>query len=76
VFRDVYFPEDFYTQQSLRFRISEIIREKVFIMGKEEIPHSSFVQVESMEDTKKIFKIAAYIYVETESQKYILIGKR
>lgn len=75
-YREAYFPEDFYTQQSLRFRISEIIREKVFIMGKEEIPHSSFVQVESMEDTKKIFKIAAYIYVETESQKYILIWKR
>ena len=74
------FPEDFYTKQSLYFRISEIIREKVFIHTKEELPHSVFIAVEEVEesttkDGKELLKIVAYVYTETESQKYIVIGK-
>ncbi|USN57879.1 MAG: hypothetical protein H6767_06015 [Candidatus Peribacteria bacterium] len=37
------FPEDVYTKQDMRFRISEIIREQVFLQTHEELPHSSFV---------------------------------
>ena len=69
------FPTDFYTKQDIYFRISEIIREKVFLNTKEELPHSIFVGVEEIEDTQSLLKIVAYIYAETDSQKYILIWK-
>lgn len=69
------FPDDFYTKQNLRFRISEIIREKIFYHTKQELPHSIYVWIEEIEDTPKLYKIAAYAYTESESQKYILIGK-
>ena len=69
------FPEDYYTKQNLYFRISEIVREKLFEELKEELPHSVFVAVEEIEDTDKLKKISAYIYAETDSQKYIIIGK-
>jgi GTP-binding protein Era len=70
-----FFPDDFYTKQSMNFRISEIIREKVFENTREEIPHSTFIWVDEIEDNKKILKIVAYIYAESDSQKYVLIGK-
>ncbi len=70
------FSEDYYTKQDIYFRISEIIREKLFEELKEELPHSIFVAVEEIEDTDKwLKKISAYVYTETESQKYIVIGK-
>lgn len=69
------FPEDFYTKQDIYFRISEIIREKVFLNTKEELPHSVYVWVEELEDKEDILRINAYIYAESDSQKYILIGK-
>jgi len=70
------FPEDYYTKQDIYFRVSEIIREKLFENLKEELPHSVFVAVEEIQDDEKWMKrISAYIYTETESQKYIVIGK-
>jgi len=69
------YEEDYYTAQDMNFRISEIIREKVFTNTKEELPHSTFIWVEEIEDKPKILKIVAYIYTETESQKYIVIWK-
>ncbi len=80
------FPEDIYTKQSLSFRIAEIIREKLFTQLKQELPHSVFVSVEEIDETvtqskntqkagKDMIKISAYIYTETDSQKYIIIGK-
>lgn len=62
------------------FRISEIIREKVFTNTKEEIPHSIFISVDEIEenktnDWKELLKIVAYINAESDSQKYILIWK-
>lgn len=70
------FPEEYYTQQPLRFRIAEIIREKLFEKLKDELPHSIFVTVEEIEDTKNgLRRISAYVYSETESQKYIIIWK-
>jgi len=72
----ILFPEDYYTKQDIYFRISEIIREKLFENLKEELPHSVFVAVEEIEDDEKGMKrISAYIYTETDSQKYIVIGK-
>jgi len=72
----ILFPEDYYTKQDIYFRVSEIIREKLFENLKEELPHSVFVAVEEIEDDAKGMKrISAYIYTETDSQKYIVIGK-
>lgn len=70
------YPDDMYTQQKLFFRVSEIIREKAFFYVKEELPHSIFVQVEDIHEDSKLYKISSYIYVETDSQKYIVIGKQ
>lgn len=72
----ILFPEDIYTKQDIYFRISEIIREKVFLNTKEELPHSIYVWVEEINDTEEILKIVAYIYCETDSQKYIIIWKQ
>ncbi len=74
------FPENIYTKQDMFFRISEIIREKVFTNTKEEIPHSIFISVDEIEegktnDWKELLKIVAYINAESDSQKYILIWK-
>ena len=75
------FPEDFYTKQDMFFRVSEIIREKVFTNTKEEIPHSIFISVEEIEtekrkDWQELLKVVAYINAESDSQKYILIGSK
>lgn len=67
--------EDYYTSQDMFFRISEVIREKVFIYTSEEIPHSIFVSVEEVEDKEDILNIIAYIYTETDSQRFIVIWK-
>ena len=69
------YSEDFYTKQNIFFRISEIIREQVFLNTKQELPHSVYIGVEEIEDKKNLLKIVAYIYTETNSQKYIIIGK-
>ncbi len=69
------YPEEYYTSQDIYFRISEIIREHVFLSTTEEIPHSVYIAVEEVHDEWKLYKIIAYIICETESQKYILIGK-
>lgn len=69
------FPEEYYTSQDIYFRISEIIREKVFEHTKEELPHSTYIWVEEIEDKPKLLKIVAYVFTETESQKYIVIWK-
>lgn len=71
----VFYPEEYYTYQTPFFRIGEIVREKIFLHTKEELPHSIYVEIEEIEDTEKLFKIMAYIYTETDSQKYILIWK-
>jgi GTP-binding protein Era len=67
------YDEDYYTVQEMDFRISEIIREKVFLHTKEEIPHSVFIDVTDIEDKPSILRINAYIYTETDSQRYIII---
>lgn len=67
------FPEEYYTKQDMYFRISEIIREKAFLETKEELPHSIYISVEEIDEQKDILKIIAYIYTDTESQKYIVI---
>ena len=71
-----YYPKDYFTSSSKREISSEIIRKNIFLNYKQEIPFSSFVQVYSFKKSKEIIKIFAYIFVESESQKKIIIGKK
>lgn len=70
-----YFPkDDELSDRPLRFFISEIIREKIFLQFKKEIPYSCEVVVESYKEGGKLIVIGATIFVERESQKAILLG--
>ena len=69
------YPEDVVTEETMREVASEIVREKILINTKEEIPHSVAVLIEKYEENEKIDRIYASIYCETKSQKGILIGK-
>ncbi|EIM73356.1 GTPase Era [Nitritalea halalkaliphila LW7] len=62
------------TDKTERFFASEIIREKIFVNYKKEIPYSTEVSIEDFYDEPDILKIRAVIYVERKSQKGILIG--
>lgn len=64
---------DLYTDVPPENLIPEIIRSECFVRLKQEIPHSLYVRVEDVEVTEDIVKILAYIVVETESQKKIVI---
>ncbi len=71
-----YYPKDELTDRSERFFISEIIREKIFLFYKKEIPYSVEVGVESFKEEAKIIRIRANIFVLRPSQKGILIGHK
>src|ERR1017187_10026248 len=69
-----YFPADHITDQPERFLAAELIREKILQATREEVPHSVAVAVDSWEDTPKLIRIYATIYVERNGQKGIIIG--
>lgn len=71
-----YFPEDQVTDHPEYFIVSELIREKVLFLTRDEVPHSVAVVVDSMKrnENDKI-QIQATIIVERDSQKGIIIGK-
>ena len=71
------FPPDMKTDQSESFLVSEMIREKIYHLTSRELPYSSAVTVESIEENseKNMVSIEARIHVESESQKGILIGQ-
>ncbi len=73
-----FFPDDIATDQPMRFLAAEIIREKVILKTRDEVPYAIAVEIEDFkEDAKKnLAKIQATIYVERDSQKGILIGKK
>jgi len=72
-----YYPEDMVLDRPLEFMISELIREKIFLLTHQEVPHSSGVVIEQMEERdNSVLFISATIYVERDSQKAILIGKK
>ena len=70
-----YFPEDQLTDQPERFIVSELVREKIFELTKEEIPYSTAVVIEELKEEPSLTRITAVIYVERDSQKGILIGR-
>ena len=71
------YPEEFYTDQEVDFRIAEIIREKAMNSLFAEIPHSIYVEISDMEWKKpgKELWVRAFLVVEKESQKGMVIGK-
>ena len=69
-----YFPTDELTDRTMRFFVSEIVREKILLYYQKEIPYSCEVAVESYEEKDGIDNISCIIFVERESQKAILIG--
>jgi GTPase len=71
-----YFPTDQFTDQPERFLAAEIIREKAILATREEVPHAIAVLVDSFDETDKLIRIRATIFVEKEGQKGILVGKQ
>lgn len=73
-----YYPEENLTDVSQRFIAAEVVREKVFRLTGDEIPYSVAVVVESFKERvdKDLVEIYATIYVERQSQKPIIIGKK
>lgn len=70
-----YFPKDQLTDRPERFFAAEIIREKIFLNYKKEVPYSTEVEIEEFFEEETIIRIRALIYVERKSQKGIIIGK-
>jgi GTP-binding protein Era len=70
-----YYDKDELTDRNMRFFVSEMVREKVFLNYQKEIPYSTQVEVESYSESDKIDRIRCIIFVERESQKNIIIGK-
>ena len=71
-----YFPEDHVTDQPERFLAAELIREKILIETRQEVPHAVAVMVESWSEEQKLTRIFATIYVERPGQKGIIIGAK
>ena len=74
---EAYYPEEFYTDQEVDFRIAEIIREQAINRLYDEIPHAIFVDISDMEwrqDGRSLW-VRAFLCVERESQKGMVIGK-
>jgi len=69
------FPVDQYTDQPERFLAAEIVREKAMEATTQEVPHALAVICDSFEETEKLVRIRATIYVDREGQKGILIGR-
>ncbi|WP_339904052.1 GTPase Era, partial [uncultured Cyclobacterium sp.] len=71
----------FYDKEELsdrpeRFFASEIVREKIFVQYKKEIPYSTEVRIEDFEETENLIRMRAVIFVERDSQKGIIIGDK
>lgn len=71
-----YFPKDQLTDKSIRFFVSEIIREKLMIYYHKEVPYSAQVEVESFEESEDIIRMRVIIFVSRDSQKGIIIGHK
>ncbi len=69
-----YYDKDMLTDKSMRFLVSEIIREKILLRYDKEIPYSTEVVIEEYLESDNLNKIRAVIYTERESQKRIIIG--
>lgn len=73
------FPQETWTEHSERFLVGEVIREKIFHLTEQEVPYSTFVEIEKFDEEEResqsLVRIFARILVERGSQKGIVIGK-
>lgn len=70
-----YFPKDTLTDKPEKFFASELIREKIFLHYRKEVPYSTEVVITEFIESEDIIHLRAEIYVERKSQKGIIIGK-
>ena len=72
---EAYFPEDQLTTRSSRFVAAEMIREKIVRLLGDELPYATTVEIEKFDESAKLLKLHAVIWVERDNQKAIVIGK-
>lgn len=70
------YPGEFYTDQEPSFRISEVIRGEALARVREEVPHALYVEVVDLEERGEALWARAFVFVESESQKGIVVGAR
>lgn len=70
-----YFDKEELSDRPVRFFVSEMVREKIFLFCDKEVPYSCQVEVDTYEEEESIIRIRAVIVVERDSQKGIIIGK-
>jgi len=70
----IYFPADHVTDQPERFLAAELVREQILLQTRQEVPHAVAVLVDKWEETGRLVRIYATVYVEKEGQKGIIIG--
>lgn len=71
-----YYPKDELTDKSERFFVSEIIREKILMNYRKEVPYSVEVEVISFKESERLISTSVNIYVMRDSQKGIIIGRQ
>ncbi|HYL76811.1 MAG TPA: GTPase Era [Bryobacteraceae bacterium] len=71
-----YFPADYLTDQPERFLAAELIREQILRETRQEVPHSVAVVIEKWDETPRLTRISAAIFVERTGQKAIVIGAK
>jgi GTP-binding protein Era len=73
-----FFPKDMQTDQPESFLIAEIIREKIYLLTKRELPYACAVTIDELKESpvKALLNISAKIHVERDSQRGILIGRQ
>ena len=70
-----YFDDDIYTDQSIKFLVSEIIREKALWLLQDELPHGIAIEIVKFNEMEDLCEIDADIIIEKASHKQIVIGK-
>ncbi len=71
-----YYPEDYITDQPERFLAAELLRERILIETHEEVPHSTSVLIEKWDESPRLLRLSAVVYVERPGQKAIMLGKQ
>jgi GTP-binding protein Era len=71
-----FYGKDTLTDFPAKYRAADIIREKLFLKTKEEIPHSIAVEVKEIQEKERSVYFLAHIYIQRDSQKKIIIGKK
>ena len=72
---EAYYDKDALTDRHIRYFVSEIVREKIFLNYQKEIPYSCQVVCEEYKESDDMDRIRCTIFVERESQKSIVVGK-